>query len=56
MLAFIAAHQVALASIGGIMLNEVIANCPAIEKNSLGQIVVAWLQGLISKVTGKPAA
>jgi uncharacterized membrane protein YqgA involved in biofilm formation len=48
-LAFALGHEVLFCSIASLLVQEFIANNQKIQSNSLGQVVTAWIRGILAK-------
>jgi hypothetical protein len=55
-LAFLSAHQVVLASVASLLIQEFLANASFIKANSIGQLIIGWVQGRLAAISGKPSA
>jgi hypothetical protein len=53
MLAFIVAHEVALATVASLLMQEFLANASFIKANSIGQLIYNYVMGVLGKAEGK---
>jgi len=55
-MSFILAHQSVLAAIAGLVVQEFLANNAKIESNSLGQMLVSYVQSFLKSKQTPPSA